>query len=228
MVKLSFPLRPRVVAADSVVIIGLGRFGRSMALELMESGVEVLGIDRSVDVVQQLNGRLTQVIRADASSIDTLRDLGVAEFSHAVVAIGDDLASSILVASALLKLNGPEIWAKASTGAQGEIFNQMGIKHVFHPEKDMGRRVAHLLTHSLSDYFDLGDGFAMATAALPAYMAGASLRDLNLRVRLGITIVAVKDSEGVWAPILPESVLETGQVVLVAGQKQKLDEAFKH
>lgn len=198
-----------------------------MAEELMESGVEVLGIDKSADVVQLMNGKLTQVIRADASTPETLYDLGVNEFSHAVVAIGDDLASSILVASSLIKLNGPEIWAKASTGPQGQIFQQMGIKHVFHPEKDMGRRVAHLLTHSLFDYFDLGDGFAMATAALPASMAGVSLRELNLRVRLGITIVAVKDPSGVWAPIVPESVLETGQVVLVAGPKQKLDSAFK-
>lgn len=227
MAKLPFPLRPRTASEDSVVVIGLGRFGRSMAEELMESGIDVLGIDRSVEVVQAMNGRLTQVVRADASDMHALSELGVADFSHAVVAIGDDLASSILVASALLKLRGPEIWAKASTEQQGEIFEQMGIAHVFHPEKDMGRRAAHLLTHSLSDYFDLGGGFAMATAALPESMAGESLRKLDLRVRRGITVVGVKGPDGAWLPIVPDSVLEAGQIVLVAGPKQKVDSAFR-
>lgn len=210
-----------------MVIIGLGRFGRAMAEELMNSGVEVLGIDTHEPTVQAMNGKLTQVVRADASDVETLRQLGVDEFPNAVVAIGNDLAASILVASSLLKLNGPEIWAKASTEQQGEILAQMGIKHIFHPEKDMGIRAAHLLTRSLSDYFDLGHGFAMATTVMPEKYTEIPLSQLAIRSRLGVTIIGVREADGTWTSAVADTVIHTGQTVLVAGPAKKLDIAFK-
>lgn len=224
-----FSMRPQSDAIEGgVVVIGLGRFGRAMADELMASGVEVLGIDKDDDTVQSMQGRLTQVVRADASNEEVLRQLGVDEFPNAVVAIGADLASSILVASALLKLEGPEIWTKASTEQQGEIFTQMGIRHVFHPEKDMGIRAAHLLTRTLSDYFDLGHGFAMATTTAPLTLVGRALRDLNVRGKLGITVIGVREPDGTWTSAHPDTVIDEGQTVLIAGPTKKLDIAFRH
>lgn len=210
------------------MIIGLGRFGSAMGEELVASGVEVLGIDKDPEVVQKMNGHLTQVLLADASNEEALRQLGVDEFPNAVVAIGADLASSILVASALLKLEGPEIWAKASTEQQGEILTQMGIKHVFHPEKDMGVRAAHLLTRSLSNYFDLGYGFAMAITDLPAKLGGRTIRDMGIRHEFNVTIIGAKDSDGSWVGVNADTVLQAGQTVLVAGPSKKLDQAFAH
>lgn len=228
MARLTFSLHPHINPDNGgVVIIGLGRFGRAMAEELIASGVEVLGIDNHEATVQYMNGKLTQVVRADASDVETLQQLGVDEFPNAVVAIGADLAASILVASALLKLDGPEIWAKASTEQQGEILAQMGIKHIFHPEKDMGVRAAHLLTRSLSDYFDLGHGFAMATTVMPEKYTGVPLSQLAIRSRLGITIIGVRDEEGNWLSAVADTVVRKGQTVLVAGPAKKLDAAFR-
>ncbi|MDO5049311.1 MAG: TrkA family potassium uptake protein [Actinomycetaceae bacterium] len=224
-----FTFLPRLQQSSlegGVVIIGLGRFGAAMGEELVRSGVEVLGIDNDPGVVQAMNGRLTSVVRADASNVEVLRQLGVQDSSNAVVAIGTDLASSILAASALIKLDGPEIWAKAATEQQGEIFAQMGIKHVFHPEKDMGVRAAHLLTQSLSDFFDLGNGFAMATTTLPPAMGGNTISQMRIRYDYGVTIVGVKQADESWAPITPDTVLRAGQTVLVAGPSKKLDQAF--
>lgn len=210
-----------------MAVIGLGRFGVAMAEELTASGVEVLAIDTDPDVVQQYDGQFAHVVRADASNIEALFQLGVQDFPNAVVAIGQDLAASILVASALIKLDGPEIWAKASTSQQGEILTQMGIRHVFHPEQDMGRRAAHLLTHSLSDYFDLGHGFAMATAEVPANMDGRSIAELKVRRVHGVTVVGVRVGPQEWVPAKPDTVLRQGQTVLVAGMSHKLDLVFK-
>lgn len=210
-----------------VVIIGLGRFGRAMAMELMASGVDVLGIDTDESTVQAMNGQLTQVVRADGSDVEALLQLGVDEFANAVVAIGQDLAASILVASALIKLDGPEIWAKASTEAQGEILMQMGIKHVFHPEKDMGIRAAHLLTRSLSDFFDLGHGFAMATTTMPPDLLGKPLKELMIRTKLGVTLIGVREADGTWTSARADTVIHEGQTVLVAGPSKKLDVAFR-
>ena len=103
----------RIAEADSVAVIGLGRFGSSLALELMAGGTEVLGIDVDEELVQALNGQLTQVVRADSTKEEALRQLAVHEFDRVVVAIGDDISASILTCSVLLSLKIPVIWAKA-------------------------------------------------------------------------------------------------------------------
>jgi trk system potassium uptake protein TrkA len=141
----------RLAAADSVVVIGLGRFGTALALELMAAGTEVLGIDDDEDIVQSLNGRLTQVVRADSTKEEALRQLGVHEFDRAVVAIGTDIEASILTGSLLVNFRVPHVWAKAISEPHGRILDQIGIHHVVYPEHDMGRRVAHLVRGAMLD-----------------------------------------------------------------------------
>ena len=129
----------RIAEADSVAVIGLGRFGTSLALELMASGTEVLGIDGNEEVVQALNGQLTRVVRADSTNREALLQLAVNEFDRVVVAIGSDIQASILTTSVLLGFNVPQIWAKATSDPHGRILEQLGVPHVVYPEKDMGR-----------------------------------------------------------------------------------------
>ncbi len=145
----------RIAEADSVAVIGLGRFGSSLALELMASGTEVLGIDSDEEIVQSHNGQLTQVVRADSTKEEALRQLAVDEFDRVVVAIGDDVQASILTASLLLQLKVPVVWAKAISEQHGTILAQLGVHHVVYPEKDMGRRVAHLVRGAAIDYLEI-------------------------------------------------------------------------
>ena len=188
----------RVAEADSVAVIGLGRFGSSLALELMSTGTEVLGIDGNEDIVQSLNGLLTHVVRADATKEEALRQLALPEFDRVVVAIGGDIEASILVTSLLLRFKIPQIWAKAVSDPHGAILEQLGVEHVIYPEKDMGKRVAHLVRGAMQDYIDIGDNFALVKMKPPSSVVGQPLRDTQIRAKYGVTISAYKRDHEPW------------------------------
>lgn len=199
----------------SVAVIGLGRFGLSLSRELQVSGVDVLAIDKNPEVIEHAALTLRHAVRADATNREALAQLAVGEFNAAVVAIGGDLAASILVASALLKLNGPEVWAKASSPQQGEIFKQMGITHVFYPESDMGRRAAHLVAQSFEDYVDLGHGFALVITTPDKKYCRAPLGELDVRRKEGFSIAAIRGKNGEWETAHAGTVLNPDDLIMV-------------
>ncbi|MCZ9339884.1 TrkA family potassium uptake protein, partial [Streptomyces sp. TRM76130] len=186
------PRKRRTGPQGSVVVIGLGRFGRALALELADEETEVLGIDERAEVVQALSGSLTHVVRADSTKEDALRQLGVHEFDRAVVAIGSDLEASILTASLLISFGIENVWAKAVSEAHGRILTQLGVHHVVYPEHDMGQRVAHLVRGRMLDYIEFEDDFAMVKTNPPADIIGLPLANSAVRARYGITVVAIK------------------------------------
>jgi trk system potassium uptake protein TrkA len=215
----------RLAEADSVVVIGLGRFGSALALELMQSGTEVLGIDGDEEIVQAHNGLLTHVVRADSTKEETLRQLGVPEFSSVVVAIGGDIQANILTASLLLKLGIPNIWAKAVSEPHGEILNQLGVGHVIFPEKDMGKRVAHLVRGVMQDYIEIGENFALVKMPAPKDVIGIPLSATKVRATHGVTITAFNRPGAGWSYTSVDTVLEAGDVILIAGESRRI-EAF--
>ncbi|WP_029251772.1 potassium channel family protein [Paraoerskovia marina] len=204
--------------ADSVVVIGLGRFGRSLALELMKSGIEVLGIDAREEVVQALDGHLTHVVRADSTKDEALRQLGVPEYDRAVVGIGSHLESSILTTSLLLRYGGIEVWAKAISDEHGQILDQLGVPHVVYPEHDMGKRVAHLVRGSVQDYVEFEDGFAMVKTTPPARYVGTPIAQTDIRSRHRVTVVARRPQGRSWSYASNDTCLEADDTIIVAGQ----------
>ena len=224
MAKNLFSRSPESGAhADTVVVIGLGRFGGSLALELEAQGTEVLGIDSSEDTVQSYNGRLTHVVRADSTKEEVLRQLSVHEFDRAVVGIGSDIEASILTTSRLLKFQHPQIWAKAISEPHAEILGQLGVEHVIRPEHDMGKRVAHLVLGSILDYVEFEDDFVMIRTSPPAVARDRPLGVLGLRDKYGITIVAVKRPGGVWGHTTVQTVLYDDDQIIVQGSKTKAE-----
>ncbi|HZK60271.1 MAG TPA: TrkA family potassium uptake protein [Cryobacterium sp.] len=215
----------RLAEEDSVVVIGLGRFGSSLALELMESGTDVLGVDADEEIVQAHNGLLTHVVRADSTKEETLRQLSVPDFSTVVVAIGSDIEASILTASLLLKMGIPNIWAKAVSEPHGEILEQLGIAHVVRPEKEMGRRVAHLVRGVMQDYIEVGDDFALVKTTPPKDVIGVPLGQTRVRTTHGVTITAFNRPGVGWSYTTLDTVLEPGDVILIAGDSKRV-EAF--
>ena len=209
----------RVAQADSVAVIGLGRFGGSLALELEAQGTEVLGIDSSEEIVQSYNGRLTHVVRADSTREEVLRQLSVHEFDRAVVGIGSDLEASILTTSRLLTFKKPQIWAKAISEPHAEILGQLGVEHVIRPEHDMGRRVAHLVRGAILDYVEFEDDFVMVRTQPPSDARDRPLGVLGLRDKYGITIVAVKRPGGTWQHTTAQTVLYDDDQIIVQGPK---------
>jgi trk system potassium uptake protein len=214
----------RIARADSVAVIGLGRFGQELALELMATGTEVLGIDAREDVVQRLNGKLTRVVVADSTREEVLRELSVDQFERVVVAIGSDLQASILTASMLVSLGVPTIWAKALNDAHGRILSQLGVHHVVYPEKEMGRRVAHLVRGAALDFLEIDNDYVIVKMNANSELVGRTLGESRVRSRFKITVLAIQHSDEVWLPADSTSELEAGDVILIGGSTKAAEE----
>jgi trk system potassium uptake protein TrkA len=215
--------RNRIPKGNSVVVIGLGRFGGAVAESLIRLGHEVLGIDESYDCVQQWSGLLTHVVQADTTSIDTLRELGVGEFKHAVVGIGNNVEASVLTVLALEEMGVPDIWAKAMTAKHGRILERTGAHHVIFPEATMGARVAHLVTGRMIDFIELDDGYAIAKTRTPAELHGKTVADAALRSKFGVTIVGLKHPKAEMIHARLETVLDRDALMIVAGPTQQVE-----
>ena len=209
------------------MVVGLGRFGSALALELMRTGHEVLGVDTDERIVQQMSQELTHTVKADTTDEATLRELGVTEFDSAVVAIGADIESSILTASLLLQLGVPKVWAKANSTSHGMILKQLGCHHVIFPEAEMGKRVAHMVSGETLDYVSIDSDFVMVKTEVPASFNGQTLADLKIRSTYGVTVVAVTKGDGKYVPAFPKTVLNDGSQIVVAGQVEPLNEFCK-
>ncbi|HEU5110865.1 MAG TPA: TrkA family potassium uptake protein [Micromonosporaceae bacterium] len=203
---------------DSVVVIGLGRFGGQVAESLVRLGHEVMGIDEDPKLVQALADDLTHVVQADATDNEVLVQLGVPEFGRAVVGIGTNIEASVLTVLALTEVGVKEIWAKAISAKHGKILRAVGAKHVVFPEVAMGDRVAHLLASRMLDFIEFDDGFAIAKVRSPRGAAGKSLGALGLRTKYGVTVVGVKRPGEDFVYALPDTVVPDGAVMIVAGK----------
>jgi trk system potassium uptake protein TrkA len=213
------------LADNQTLVIGLGRFGRVLAENLVLLGHEVLAVDVSPKVVQDCADELTHIVRADATDIDALRQLGAADFSRAVVAIGSDIQASILSTYALVDLGIPAIWAKAITPEHGAILERVGAHRVIFPERDMGVRVAHSMVGRTVDYIELDENFVLIETTAPREIVGRTLREAEIRSRYGVTIVCVKPPGGAFTYATPDTVLQLGDLVVIAGETAKA-EAF--
>lgn len=216
----------RKILDGDIVVIGLGRFGGAVAAELAKLGHDVLGIDDNAEIVQAWSEKLTHVVQADTTSSETLRRLGLTEFSHAVVAIGTDLEASVLTVLALSELGVPDIWAKALGPKHGRILQRTGAHHVVYPEADMGERVAHLVVGGkMMDFIEFDDGFAIGKTRAPPEAVGKTLAECALRKRHGVTVVGVKRPREEFTNATPETLIQGGDLLIVSGPTDKV-EAF--
>ena len=210
---------------DTVVVVGLGRFGGAVAESLVNLGHEVLGVDSNPRIVQDWSDRLTHVVEADSTDTAALRQLGVHEFDRAIVGIGTNLETSVLTVLTLTEIGVSEIWAKATSVKHGHILSRVGARHVIFPESEMGERVAHLITGRMLDYIEFDDGFAIAKVRAPRESVGKSLADIGLRTKWGITVVGTKLPGQDFTYARPETVIPSGGCILiVAGETAKVEQ----
>jgi len=210
-------------ASDSVVVIGLGRFGGAVAQSLMRLGHDVMGIDRREDLVQVWGDRLTHAVQADSTNENVMLQLGVADFSHAIVGIGSDLAASLMTLMVLTELGIKDIWVKAMTPEHGQIAQRIGAHHVIYPEADMGARVAHLITGRMMDFIEFEDGFAIAKINAPAETHNRTLAEAHVRSRFGVTVVGVKRANEDFQHALAETVIRPADLLIVSGPTRKIE-----
>lgn len=207
------------------VVIGLGRFGSSLALELMELGYEVLGIDRNEDVVEEWSHLLTHAVVADATDEEVLKSLGVRNFDCGVVAIGSDIQMSILSAILLKELGIKTVVAKAISVLHGRALEKLGVDRVIFPERDMGIRVAHqLVTPNLLDYLELSKEFSIVELKVPECLHGKNVGDLNPRARFGCSIVAIHRENGIIIAPTALDYLAAGDIMVIIGANKNIEE----
>jgi trk system potassium uptake protein TrkA len=215
--------RPKNQISNNVVVVGLGRFGGAVAQSLTRMGHEVLAIEESLSLVQAWSDRLTHVVQADSSNIEALRQLGVADFQHAVVGIGSDIEASVLTVLALSELGVPDIWDKAVTTNHGKILEKTGAHHVVYPEAAMGERVAHLVTGKMIDFIEFDDDFAIVKTRPPREAVGKTLAESQLRSRHGVTVVGVKRPREDFTYAKPDTLVVEGDLLIVSGPTQKVE-----
>ena len=209
--------------ASNVVVIGLGRFGGALALELEQLGRDVLGIDFAEDRVQQFAAQLTHVVKADPTNEEALRDLGVADFDAAVVAISSSIETSILTASILIQLGVKQVWAKANSPSHGLILEQIGVHHVVYPDADMGKRIAHQVGGDQLDYVEIDEGFVLAKTRAGSEFDGKSLEELGFRRQHGVIVIATSSADNNYQAATPQTVISDGDYLIVAGPKDRIE-----
>ncbi len=212
------------------LVIGLGRFGSSLACTLSQSGHEVLGVDRREDLVQDIADTITQAVQADATDEQVLRSLGVANFNVAVVAIGENLQASIMCTLLLKEMGVEYVIAKARDHLHGKVLKKIGADRVVFPERDMGVRVAHnLVSTNLLDYIELSEHYSIMEITAPSFVVGKSLAKLQLPNKLGVSIIAIKTGDD-QLNVTPgaDDVIKEGDILVIAGSNdglRKMEEA---
>jgi trk system potassium uptake protein TrkA len=179
------------------LIIGLGRFGASVATTLAGSGHSVVGIDQSEERVQRVSEEITDVIKCDATDADILESMGISDYEAVIVCIGEKYIQNSILVTLLLKEKGAKkIIAKAGTKTQGRVLSKVGADIIVYPEKDMGERVArNLISTNIIDFLEVSPDISIIEIPTPKSMVGKNLIDLNLRNKYGVTIISIKNSK---------------------------------
>lgn len=208
----------------SFVVIGMGRFGTEVAKRLYELGCEVLAIDRKADLVQPMASFVTQAVVGDARDKEVLRALGAKEFDCAIVAIGDNLADSVLATMNLKELGVPCIVCKAHDETHRQVLRKLGADRVVIPEQEQADRLAkNLSSPNVLDYIELSKEYGIIEIPAPKSWQGKSLKELNVRAKLGVNIIAVKRGGRInVSPAADYQILE-GDIMVVLGDTAALN-----
>lgn len=210
---------------QSVLVVGLGRFGMAAARELMVLGNEVLAIDSSESRVNEIAPEVTHAIQLDASDEDALRAVGAAEFQHAIVAISTNVEASIFATMALKNLGVHNVIAKAATTLHGTILARVGADRVVYPEREMGLRVAHTFSiRPVIDYIDVAPGFGIVKIRPPAAFVGKTLRDLDLANRFKLTPIGLRRGDDVTVNPHRDDRIEATDELILMGLDARLGE----
>ncbi len=203
-------------------VLGLGEFGRSVALNLAQGGASVLAVDNCEECVQMVADDVTYAVKADLTDPETLRMVGIQNMDVAVVCISDNLEASIL-ATIISKESGvPFVMAKARDELQASVLRKVGADQIIFPERSMGVRIArNLIAGNFVDIIELCSKFSMVEVGVPGKWAGKTLRELNLR-SVGLNMIAKKEEDEVKMVLEPDQVLRLGDIYILVGSNEAL------
>lgn len=210
--------------AKQFLVLGLGRFGTSVARTLCELGQEVLAVDADEDLVNDIAPYVTQAMRLDATDEDALNSLDASSFDVAIVSIGQNTRDSILISVLLKELGIPYLVAKANDDLHAKVLRKIGVDRVVFPERDMGARLArNLLTPNVLELMELSDDYQIIEIKVPAKWVGGSLIGLNVRRRHGVNILAIYRQDRFLVSPAPDMLFEADDTLLVLGKRDDID-----
>jgi trk system potassium uptake protein TrkA len=210
------------------VVIGLGRFGASIASTLYGLGNDVLGIDIDEEIIQYMADQITHAVQADATDEGALKALGVRNFDVAIVSIGQDIQASILVTLILKELGLKYVVAKAQNELHGKVLYKIGADRVVFPERDMGVRVAHnLVSTSVLDYIELSPDFSIVEIEPIPEWHDKTLGQLDIREKYGLNIMAIKRNEDVIISPKAKDYIFKGDILFVVGENKDIEKLEK-
>ncbi len=204
-------------------VIGLGRFGGSVARTLHEMGYEVMVIDRDPQRVQDYATLVTHAVEADSTDEGAMRALGIRNFDVVVVAIGEDIQSSILTTIILKELGVQKVVVKAQSDLHGKVLYKIGADKVVYPERDMGVRVVHqLISPNILDLIELADDYSVIELSAGNFFNGKTLSELDIRAKFRCNVVAIKSGEKITIAPLATDRIYRGDILIVIGRNEDL------
>jgi trk/ktr system potassium uptake protein len=214
-------------------VIGLGRFGYSVAKTLAEYGSEVIAIDREEERVKKAADFVTYAVQLDAMDEKALRSVGVQNVDTAIVSIGENIESSILVVMILKEMGIRNIIAKAVTSLHGKVLENLGVQRIIYPDRDMAIRVAHsLIRPKVLEQLELSQEYSIVELPTPAHLIGKTLKDSQLRTKYGVNLIAIKHKVTTEKGIIkdawnvnpsPSDVMREDDVLVLIGLNENLD-----
>ena len=212
----------------SYMVIGLGLFGAEIARKLCSLGCEVLAMDIRSDLVQQVAADVTHAVVGDGQDKEVLRALGAGKFDCAIIAIGDDLAASVLTTMNLKELGVPYVICKAHDETHRRVLEKLGVDRVVIPECEFGGKLARSLSsHNVLDYIELSQDHGILEIPAPKSWVGQTLRQLNVRAKLGVNIIAVESNGVTNVSPAAEYLICQGDVMVVLGDNYALEAVQK-
>lgn len=202
-------------------VIGLGRFGGSICRELSREGMEVLALDLEEDKVNEYRDIASHAVIADSTDENVLKELGFRNIDHVIVAIGDNIQASMLTTLILKEMGIKMITVKAQNDYHEKILNKIGADQVVHPERDMGKRIAHnIISNNILDYIELSDDHSVVEVKAGSKMGGKTLVDLDIRAEYGCNVVAIKrDKDVIVSPMATEEIKESDVLIVIGADK---------
>src|SRR5690625_4862024 len=210
-------------------VIGLGRFGGSICRELSLEGMSVLAIDINETKVNEFKNIVTHAVIADATDEATLKDLGVNNIDHVIVGIGDNIQASILTTVMLSDFGIKKITVKAQDDYHERILKKIGAHQVVHPERDMGKRIAHsIICNNILDYLELSDEHSIFEVKARQKMIGKTLEQLAIRAKYGCNVVAIKQGDEINVSPGAQLKIAANDILIIIGSDKDLSRFEKH
>lgn len=211
------------------IVVGLGRFGTTVAETLTQLGHDVLAIDKDEQLIQDISDKVTHAVQMDATDEYALRTLGVRNFDVAIVTIGSNIQSSIMVTLLLREAGVKYIICKGQSELHKKVLEKIGADRVILPEKDMGIRVAHnLISSNLLDFIELSPDYSVMEIQAPAAWVGKSLKDLHVRATYGINIMAIKEGNEINIAPGADDIIKEDSVIVCIGSNETLETLEKY